>query len=184
MPSHIWLKYRCIWRKTPINQTKQPGTYTLKIQFAEIKFSEKYTSIWWENHNAVYSQWMRYGYLVWVYRCLTSHATIFQSYMWRHRCAGGLKKLYLWAGSKRHRHFVRFFNGPVLHRHGATLFYGYSEKTPNLVAFYDAGDILGYKNTDALTVAPTIEHQGGHSRTPANQRWDQVPGRSHRLLLG
>ena len=27
-------------------------------------------------------------------------------------------------------------------------------------------------------MAPTIEHQGGHSQTPANQRWDQVPGRS------
>ena len=35
-----------------------------------------------------------------------------------------------------------------------------------------------------VTVAPTIEHHGGHSRTPANQRWDQVPGRSQRLLLG
>ena len=33
-------------------------------------------------------------------------------------------------------------------------------------------------------MAPTIEHHGGHSRTPANQRWDQVPGRSQRLLLG
>ena len=35
-----------------------------------------------------------------------------------------------------------------------------------------------------VTVAPTIEHHGGHSRTPANQRWDQVPGRSQCLLLG
>ena len=26
------------------------------------------------------------------YWCSTSHATIFQLYMWRHRCAGGLKK--------------------------------------------------------------------------------------------
>ena len=49
--------------------------------------------------------------------CLTSHATIFQLYMWRHiiRCAGGLKKnlLYLWSGSQRHRHFTGFFNVPV-----------------------------------------------------------------------
>ena len=30
--------------------------------------------------------------LSWVYWCFTSHTTIFQSYMWRHRCAGGLKK--------------------------------------------------------------------------------------------
>ena len=28
-----------------------------------------------------------------------------------------------------------------------------------------------------VTVAPTIEHHGGHSWTPANQRWDQVSGR-------
>ena len=26
-----------------------------------------------------------------------------------------------------------------------------------------------------VTVAPTIEHHGGHSWTPVNQRWDQVP---------
>ena len=40
------------------------------------------------------------------------------------------------------------------------------------------------KNWCTVTVASTIEHHGGHSRTPANQRWDQVPGRSQRLLLG
>ena len=50
-------------------------------------------------------------------------ATIFQLYMWRHRCAGGLKKkLYLQSCSQCHRHFVGFFNVPVLHRRGATLF--------------------------------------------------------------
>ena len=36
------------------------------------------------------------------------------------------------------------------------------------------------KNWCTVTVAPTIEHHGGHSRTPANQRRDQVPGRSQR----
>ena len=39
-------------------------------------------------------------------------------------------------------------------------------------------------NWCTVTVAPTIELHCGHSRTPANQRWDQVPGRSQRLLLG
>ena len=34
------------------------------------------------------------------------------------------------------------------------------------------------ENWCTVTVAPTIEHHGGHSRTPINQRWDQVPGRS------
>ena len=38
------------------------------------------------------------------------------------------------------------------------------------------------KNWCTVTVAPTIEHHGRHSRSPANQRWDQVPGRSQRLL--
>ena len=64
--------------------------------------------------------------LSWIYWCFTSHATIFWSYMWRHRCAGGLKKklkLYLRSGSQRHRHFAGFFNVPVLHRHGTNLFY-------------------------------------------------------------
>ena len=39
-------------------------------------------------------------------------------------------------------------------------------------------------NWCTVIVAPTIEHHGGHSRTPANQRRDQVSGRSQRLLLG
>ena len=91
--------------------------------------------------------------------CLTSHATILQLHMWRHRCAGGpkwrswtyglapnaidiswvnwlfnvtindisviyvtahrcagglKKKFDLRSGSQRHRHFVGFFNVPVL----------------------------------------------------------------------
>ena len=40
------------------------------------------------------------------------------------------------------------------------------------------------KNWCTVTVVPTIEHHGGHPRTPANQRWDQAPGRSQRLPLG
>ena len=47
-----------------------------------------------------------------VYWCFTSHATIFKSYMWLHRCAGGLKKLYLRSDSQRHRQFAGFFNPP------------------------------------------------------------------------
>ena len=43
--------------------------------------------------------------------------------MWRHRCAGGLKKkLYLRSGSQRQIHFAGFFNVPVLHRHGTNFF--------------------------------------------------------------
>ena len=40
------------------------------------------------------------------------------------------------------------------------------------------------KNWCTVTVVPTIDHHDGHSWTPANQRWDQVPGRNQRLLLG
>ena len=40
------------------------------------------------------------------------------------------------------------------------------------------------KNWCTVTVAPIMEHHGGHSRTPANRRWEKVPGRSQRLLLG
>ena len=39
------------------------------------------------------------------------------------------------------------------------------------------------KNWCTVTVAPTIEHHCGHSRTPANQRCDQVPGRSYLLAF-
>ena len=57
-------------------------------------------------------------------------------YMTAHRCAGEMKKKFdLRSGSQRHRHFVGFFNVPV--KAPTTFVYGYSEKTPHLVAFYD-----------------------------------------------
>ena len=40
------------------------------------------------------------------------------------------------------------------------------------------------KNWCTVTVAPTKEHHGGHSRDPWKPKWDQVPGRSQRFLLG
>ena len=52
--------------------------------------------------------------LVFYVTCNDISATIFQSYMWRH--------IYLPSGSQRHRLFVGFFNVPVRHRHGPTLF--------------------------------------------------------------
>ena len=56
--------------------------YELIPAFADLKPTNQHIRVW-----------------VWVYWCFTSHATIFQSYMWRHRCASGLKKLYLRSGS-------------------------------------------------------------------------------------
>ena len=53
-----------------------------------------------------------------------------------------------------------------------------------LLSLYQGLTCKIQKNRCTVTVAPTIEHHGGDSRTPANQRWDQVPRRSQRLLLG
>ena len=66
-------------------------------------------------------------------------------YVTAHRCAGGLKKklkLDLRSGSQRHRHFVGFFNVPVLApTRDHPFLYGDSDTPPHLVAFYDhAGD--------------------------------------------
>ena len=64
-------------------------------------------------------------------------------YVTAHRCAGGLKKkLDLRSGSQRHRHFVGFFNVPVLApTRDQPFLYGDSDTPPHLVAFYDhAGD--------------------------------------------
>ena len=59
--------------------------------------------------------WVHGGVWVWVYLCFTSHVTIFQSYMWRHWCAEGLKKkLYLRLGSQRNRHFAEEFDWLIL----------------------------------------------------------------------
>ena len=78
---------------------------------------------------------------VWVYWCFTSHATIFQSYMWRHRCAGWLKKkLYLRLGSQRYRHFAGILNVyacPSYTDTGPPFLYDDSDKPPHLVAIYD-----------------------------------------------
>ena len=75
----------------------------------------------------------------------TSHGMIFQLYMWRHICEGGLKKkLYIRSGSQHHRHFAGFFNVPVLHGYGTTLFIRWFRHTTPLVAFYDT---LGIRRT-------------------------------------
>ena len=72
--------------------------------------------------------------------------------MWRHRCAGGLKKkMYLRSGSQRHRHFAGFFNVPVLHRHGTNLFIRWFRHTAPLVAFYDT---LGIRRTHSRLKPP------------------------------
>ena len=64
--------------------------------------------------------WVKYmiGCLYW---CFTSHATIFQLYMGRHRCTGGLKKLYLRLDSQRHTHSYGSLTCPSKNRHMATL---------------------------------------------------------------
>ena len=91
---------------------------TPRVPTGEKLFKELYNSHLTYCCRVIWQLWIKW-YVHW---CFTSHATVFQSYMWRHRCAGGLKKLYLRSGSQSHRHFVGFLNVSVLHRHGATLF--------------------------------------------------------------
>ena len=63
---------------------------------------------------------------------LTSHATIFQLYMWRYIDvqADWRRSLTFGRGCQRHRHFVGFFNVPVQAPTRDQPFYGYSEKPP------------------------------------------------------
>ena len=84
-----------------------------------------------------------YIQLGWVYWCFTSHATIFQSYMWRHRCAGGLKKKL-----GRAPEGIDISQGsltcPSYTDTGPPFSYGDSDIPPHLVAFYDT---LGIRRT-------------------------------------
>ena len=104
------------------------------------------------------------------YQCvcwsLTSHATRFQLYMCRHRCAGGLKKLYLHVqcDSQRHRHVVGFFNVPVQAPTRGHPFYTVIPRNrPHVVAFYDT---LGIRRTDS------------HLKPPASPRGQVISDRS------
>ena len=61
------------------------------------------TSVWWHS-------WVE---LKWLFNVTINDISVI--YVTAHRCAGGLKKkLDLRSGSQRHRHFVGFFNVPVL----------------------------------------------------------------------
>ena len=72
-----------------------------------------------------------------------------------YRCAGGLrKKLDLRSGSKRHRHFVGFFNTDT----GPTFLYVYSKKPPLLVAF---NDTLGIRRTHSRLNPRVLSPHGG-----------------------
>ena len=80
------------------------------------------------------SEWVSEWVYMYMYWCFTSHATIFQLYMLRHRCASELKKnLCLQSGYQRHRHFVGFFNVPIQAPTRGHSFYSYSEKLPHLL---------------------------------------------------
>ena len=59
-------------------------------------------------------------------------------------------------GLPRHRHFVGFFNVPVQALTRECPYYGYSEKPPHLVAFYDThGD-----TEDTFSTEPPGPHGG------------------------
>ena len=97
---------------------------------------------------------------------LTSHATIFQLYMWRHRCAGGLKKkLYLRPGSQRHRHFVGFFNVSVQAPIRGQPFYGHSEKPPHFSRLIRHAWGYGRHTLDLTPRVHTGVQQSKHDKT-------------------
>ena len=62
-------------------------------------------------------------------------------------------RMYLRSGSQRHRHFAGFFNVPVLHRHGTTLFIRWFRHTAHLVAF---NDTLGLRKTYSRLKPPGV----------------------------
>ena len=80
-----------------------------------------------------------------------------------HRCAGGLREtLDLRSGSQRHRHFVGFFNVPVLAPTRDPPFLDDDSDTPpQLVAFYDT---LGYGG-HILDLTPPDPHGGRYFRS-------------------
>ena len=84
-----------------------------------------------------------WGEVNWLFNVTINDISVI--YVTAHRCAGELKKkLDLRSGSQRHRHFVGFLNVSVQAPTRGQ--YGYSEKQPNLVAFYDT---LGIRTTDS-----------------------------------
>ena len=124
----------------------------MKMQFLCCLFPNRVRSnVPFQEESVTYQRWV----WVWVYLSFTSQTTIFQLYIWRRRCAGGLKKkLFLRSGSQCHRHYVGFFNVPVLHRHGTTLFIPWSHIPPHLIAFYDT---LGIRRTYSRVKPPEIK---------------------------
>ena len=74
---------------------------TIKVMWCHLKGHLK-----WSIH-AKYE--VSISYSSFEFGCLRSHATIFQLYMWQHRCAGAMKKKFdLRSGSRCHRHFLGF----------------------------------------------------------------------------
>ena len=62
------------------------------------------------NHTRFELSWVE---LNWLFNVTINDISVI--YVTAHRCAGGLKKKFdLRSGSQRHRHFVGFFNVPVL----------------------------------------------------------------------
>ena len=75
------------------------------------KTARRLLKIWlWKE---IYSRQVEGGGWNWLFNVILNDISVI--YVTAHRCAGGLKKkLDLRSGSQRHRHFVWFFNVPVL----------------------------------------------------------------------
>ena len=91
-------------------------------------------------------------------------------YVTAHRCAGGLE-LDLRSGSQRNRHLVGFFNVPVQAPTRGIFLYGYSEKPPHLVAFYDTP---GIRRTHSR-LNPPGPHGGIFTNKMKVQKYIHIP---------
>ena len=93
---------------------------------------------------------MTNNWVEWLFNVTCNEISVI--YVTAHRCACGLKKkLNLRFGSQRHKHFAGFFNVPVQAPTRGHPFYGYYEKPPHLIAFYDT---LGIRRTNSHLKPP------------------------------
>ena len=94
----------------------------------------------------------------WLFYVTINDISVIYLYVTTHRCAGGLKEVDLRSGSQRHRYFVGFFNVPVLHRHGITLFIRWFRHIAPFSRLYDS---LGIQRTYSRLKPPASSRGGG-----------------------
>ena len=82
------------------------------IKLSSFSFVTYFLKMTWKHVKQTSQMSLRELLLNWLFNVTINDISVI--YVTAHRCAGGLKKLDLRSGSQRHRHFVGFFNVPVL----------------------------------------------------------------------